>query len=577
MREVEKLEKWVRELEADLAPQHTGTPHHRPRSWSDSCAGRAPSRRWDSHGTRFQHTGRDGPYVPKGNGGSRSPGSPQTKDGPVERSRKSDSAFQQENIWAGTSPEPNDHFIDPVTNKRVPRPGQTMRKDEPIDKVADPVEPDPSTTAIHLGPGSAEVGKSERGEKLQHEPVDHQQSPEQPRSETQIGKGPASPSSTLKRDGNKNMKAVYPKPTPSATQEAGVDGVSKSGHPYRGAEELAATRVQKEKPKMTGNYVQDFPEDFSATWTGRFRPETSVDNKPSTERLEPALSRAGESSAVSTPKTEGTEPAVEPRTTHDELIEQIRGIYLDSNAAIEVMPPHSTSTASQSSSGKPESSKTEYHSEKAERYPDVYKILVYNSKTETVDSADATSVVPDDMAVLTPAEAVTKLSNPAKFLPHFGPLQSQGFEIVSGEDDVLVFRKTRDATEPGTVFLRGTRYASLPEPKATSPGVNPIDMMGSESVVPNTGNFASPTGYANYGELERGEKGVPKRKPPPPFRDASEVDYEEEAKGKRRPGVLWRASVGAVWVAGLAYGGSVVGDYFTTGGENGKGSRGRLN
>lgn len=583
MREMEKFEKWVRDLEAELTPQQTGKPHHRPQPWSEPCSAHAPSRRWGFLGARFQHTGRDGPHGPKGGSGSSSPGSHRSKDKPVERPRESDFAFQEEKVWTAASPESKDqdHYIDPVTNKRVPRPGQSVRKDVPGHKVADPVEPEPSTTAIHLGPGSIGAGTSEGSEKLQQEPVDREYPSEPPRSEAEIGKGQPSPSSTSTKDGSKTVKAIYPKSQSPVMQKADIDSASKGDPPSRGAEIPTKTRDQKEKLKMTGNYVKDFPEDFSETWTGRYHPETSVDKKPSTELLEPALSRTGEPSAVATPKTKEVEPAVERRTTHDELIEQIRDIYLDSSAAHEVIPPDSTPAPSQSPSGKPETSKEKRDDQsdkaKRERHPALYKILVYDPKTETVDAADATSVVPDDLGVLTPAEAVTKLSNPAKFLPHFAPLQARGYEIVSGEDDVLVFRKMRDATEPGTVFLRGTRHASLPQPKAASPAVNPIDMMGSESVVPNIGNFASPTGYANYGELEREEEGVPKRKPPPPFRDASEVDYEEKAKGRRRPGVLWRASVGAAWVVGLVWGGSVVGEYFVTGGENGKGSKGRLN
>lgn len=584
MRDMEKLENFLRELETELATRQTGKPHHKPQSWSDSCARHVPPRRCGSYGTRFQHTGHGEPDGPEGDRGSSSPVPQGNNDGPVVHPKESYSALGEENIWTARPPEPKDYFIDPVTNKKIPRPGQNVPKDEASYESAGTVEPSSSTTAIHLGPGSAEIGKHEEDVRsIEEQPVDLHCHSEQSYRETSTEKSETSTSLAAGKDEDKNVKPVDAKPQSPAVQETDTDCGTKGGPPSKGEKASSGTQLQKEKPRMTGNYVKDFPEEFAGAWRGCYRPETAVDGKPSTGRLEPALSRTREPPAVSTPKTEKTEPAVERRTTHDELVEQIRDIYLDSNAAHEVGPPHSPSSLSEAPSDKTGTSK-ETTADKPDdspgevnQQPTLYKILVYDAKTETVNAADATSVVPDDMKAVTPAEAVTRLSNPAKFLPHFGPLQAQGYEVVSGEDDVLVFRKTREATEPGTAFLRGTRYASLPEPKPASPAVNPIDMMGSESVIPNTGNFASPTGYANYGEGEREDEGVSKRKPPPPFRDASEIDYKEESTGKRRPGILWRASVGAVWVAGLMYGGSVVSEYFTTGGENGKGSRGRLN
>jgi hypothetical protein len=198
--------------------------------------------------------------------------------------------------------------------------------------------------------------------------------------------------------------------------------------------------------------------------------------------------------------------------------------------------------------------------------PTLYKILAYDPTMQMVNIAETTSIVPDNATALPPAEVLLRLSNPTKFFPHFGPLQAQGYEIVSGSGDVLVFRKVRDAVPEPVVMA------------AAPPRVNPIDMMGSRPILPNTGNFASPTGFVNYDSLAIDGA---ENKPPPPFRSMIDVRREEpvfsgpkkeQKKPKQR--LLRRMVVGGVWVAGIAYAIGVVGEYFSTGGFDGLGPKG---
>lgn len=687
MREMERFERWARDLEAELASGQRAGGKVRM-SWSDSCKGFAPSKRWGFHSARFQHTGRDG-----GREDDSSAPEPR-RDNTVNPRDRDSSALQQEKVWSPSPPEPGDYYIDPVTNKKVAKSGKAKsdvvhKTDEPIElgppvtnqkvatsgagaeakdgvinKTDEPIELGPPAThevsesgtdsqtrddvvhktsdPIELGPPAADSKGAVKPEAEKHagaaKPVNHQPpgrrypcAPDQYERETSVQQNQGAPPVGPTKKKKKGMKSIESsKPQARTSQSNGVAQNQGGPHPNgtrnwtgRGimpphiyhvsnfcenispawaglhrsgavgedgssagsiAEKrggLYPTGTQSERPRMTGNYVQDFPEDFAETWAGRYRSEECIDKEESPERLEPALNRttAQASGDRPTPQTE----LDEPRTSHDELVEELRDIYEQSYGTIDEQPVLSSSLATQS----PGKATPIKEIERAPRDPDpepepqqtFYKVLVYDPQEQKISTADATSTAPDDIDVLTPAEAVTQLSNPAKFLPHFGPLQARGYEIVSSENNVLVFRKTREATEPGTVFLRGAAYPSPPGPRrATSaPAVNPIDMMGSEPVVPNIGNFASPTGYANYGELE--EPSVPKRKPPPPFRAASEVDYEDGAessrgKGREGPGVLWRTTVGAVWMAGLVYGGSVINEYFRTGGEGGEGPRG---
>jgi len=191
----------------------------------------------------------------------------------------------------------------------------------------------------------------------------------------------------------------------------------------------------------------------------------------------------------------------------------------------------------------------------------MYKILAYDPTMQSISTADTTSIVNDASSPLTPAEVLLRLSNPAKFFPHFGPLQSQGYEIVSGSGDVLVFRKVRS----GPPLSQGTSA------EVQSKGVNPID--GMRSPVAATGNFASPTGFVNHDNPFASD---------PPFKSNIDVRREEpvfsgkknwtdDSTGKPKKGRAKKVMIGAAWLAACSYAVGVVAEFFKTGGVDGKG------
>ncbi|KAI2607481.1 uncharacterized protein GGS25DRAFT_496040 [Hypoxylon fragiforme] len=203
---------------------------------------------------------------------------------------------------------------------------------------------------------------------------------------------------------------------------------------------------------------------------------------------------------------------------------------------------------------------------KAEQSQTLYKILAYNRTLEKVDTVETTSVVPDHASPLTPAEVLLRLSNPTKFFPYFASLQAEGFEIVSGGGDVLVFRQIRTGKA-------GNQESARP--------INPIDMMGKPTALPNAAAFVSPTGFVNY-DMPRVEEEVQA----PPFRSNIDVRREEPVfsgpkstsregkKGGKEKSVGKRVLVGGVWVAGISYALGVVSEYFITGGADGQGPKG---
>lgn len=212
--------------------------------------------------------------------------------------------------------------------------------------------------------------------------------------------------------------------------------------------------------------------------------------------------------------------------------------------------------------------------------PVSYKILAYDPTTQRVTVARNTFVTsPASDRRLTVAEALSGLTNPAKFLPHLASLQDAGYEIVSGSSNLLIFQKTGskkplDASEDEHVPEFQGRY-SMP--------TNPID-----GTTPQTGNFASPTGFVNYDSIlstPDSEEGTTWQdypsapKPSDKVRRQEEVfsggwrDSHDEKVGKRvkfrghqRRRRRWRRTKRMLWVgscvAGCCYVAAVASEVF---------------
>ncbi|KAF6812016.1 conserved serine-threonine rich protein, partial [Colletotrichum plurivorum] len=178
---------------------------------------------------------------------------------------------------------------------------------------------------------------------------------------------------------------------------------------------------------------------------------------------------------------------------------------------------------------------------------------------------------------LTPAEVLLRLSNPTKFFPYFSPLQREGYEIVSGSGDVLVFRKVREAGVATTEQTTASFAPAIEKPTIyKAPKVNPIDMMGRDPVVPSAYS-SSPTGYLNY-DYPGAEA---EDKPPPPVsplrrRNTVACDSQDfEPPKPRKKSRAKRILLGAVWVGGISYAIGVAGEFLKSGGGEGRGPKGQ--
>lgn len=84
-----------------------------------------------------------------------------------------------------------------------------------------------------------------------------------------------------------------------------------------------------------------------------------------------------------------------------------------------------------------------------------YVVLAFDPESQTVNVAETSSLAQgglDPSSQQTPAEVIMRLSNPARFFPHFKPLQANGYAIVSGRGDVLIFRKVGQAVDGALAY-----------------------------------------------------------------------------------------------------------------------------
>lgn len=266
------------------------------------------------------------------------------------------------------------------------------------------------------------------------------------------------------------------------------------------------------------------------------------------------------------------------------LVREVQSKYEDRYDAIDIAPCQAPV-----SQPKRWSEITASSTEKLEETPEptLYKILAYDPTMQSVSTASTTSMVSDTTDPLSPADALLRLSNPSKFFPHFAGLQAQGYEIVAGSGDVLVFRKVRAGSaipslEEKTLSESMTAAEAAAEERKRL--TNPIDGTQASPVAATTGDFASPTGFVNH-DLPRGsetpfESGINVRREEPVFsgrrnwEDSDAAGRRGKKKGRKGTGRGRKVLVGAVGVAGVSYAVGVISEFFRMGGMDGKGPQG---
>lgn len=201
----------------------------------------------------------------------------------------------------------------------------------------------------------------------------------------------------------------------------------------------------------------------------------------------------------------------------------------------------------------------------------LYKIVANDLRTNEVVTGSATSSIKwADEAPISLPEAISRLTNPAQFLPHFPNLQNDGYELLCGGKEFLVFKKVLSPVSPVTEPTFSDRRRPM----------NPID-----GTTTQTGNFASPTGFVNYDVVLPSSfseqpspfpdpvirrTGPKVRREEDVFSGSSRRWQDDNARPEKPRGRVRKAAkrvllVGA-WTAGCCYVVGVVAEFFRTGG-----------
>ncbi|KAE8352441.1 hypothetical protein BDV28DRAFT_125884 [Aspergillus coremiiformis] len=178
------------------------------------------------------------------------------------------------------------------------------------------------------------------------------------------------------------------------------------------------------------------------------------------------------------------------------------------------------------------------------RFSDIYRVLAYDPSTLQVTQAETISSFHTTHESLHPSDILPRLNNPAKFLPYFREMQADGYEIVSGGGDILVFRKisntgdhvTDCATDKAMSEL-GAHVRNEPLLSEEAPGV---------SLAQDPADPISGRGYSE---------------------DTNAPHNSKSKVGK----ILRRMLISGFATAATCYALGVVSEYFRTGGQDGRG------
>ena len=94
-----------------------------------------------------------------------------------------------------------------------------------------------------------------------------------------------------------------------------------------------------------------------------------------------------------------------------------------------------------------------------------YCILAFDSNNQQVRSSEGTTLAPLPISKeesLLPLDALNRLSNPGKFLPHVMSLGDKGYEPVAGTSNILVFKK--EVTPQELAEIEKTNVKTTPKP-----------------------------------------------------------------------------------------------------------------
>ncbi|RJE27373.1 conserved serine-threonine rich protein [Aspergillus sclerotialis] len=212
--------------------------------------------------------------------------------------------------------------------------------------------------------------------------------------------------------------------------------------------------------------------------------------------------------------------------------------------------------------------------------PAMYRILAHDSSTlkMAISETSSSQHAPDETLHLT--EVLSRLNNAAKFIPYFADMHKDGYEIVSGGGDILVFKKVREVGERSKGETVSASGSSSPDATPYEAGALPEDVTFERDAMEVIDNEQSQVEQPTQSQrkVQRQETvytgGPPNWSPyPPPTHDQSAAEADNPAPKKV---ATFRKALRRMFLTGGAtaatcYAIGVVSEYFRTGGQDGHG------
>ena len=216
--------------------------------------------------------------------------------------------------------------------------------------------------------------------------------------------------------------------------------------------------------------------------------------------------------------------------------------------------------------------------------PAMYRILAYDSSTLQMTTSETSSSQHTSNGTLPLTEVLSRLNNAAKFMPYFAKMHNDGYEIVSGGGDILVFKKVREVGERPKDETKSATARSpdaAPHEAGSLPEEVKFEQDATEQIIDN--KQSQPTQPTqSQRKVQRQETvyagGPPNWSPypPPPPPTTHDQPATEAATPPPKKESTFRKTLRRMFLAGGAtaatcYAIGVVTEYFRTGGQDGRG------
>ena len=296
----------------------------------------------------------------------------------------------------------------------------------------------------------------------------------------------------------------------------------------------------------------------------------------STDILPPGTMEKIAQAASAKEASKSPEAAAEPvllQAQHNQIDRLLMDIERANDAAAALMGEIKEGIQGQRTIEKRLETKAEPASKMDTTRPSYYKVLAYDVLNREIKGTSMASGSSVPFEPVHPADAISRLDYPAKFLPYISKMEAQGYELFSGGREVLVFKKMREASTaaPGSdqsqdiVHSPGTaaklEQEAIDEVESAKPGSKPPPLFAPTPDPHSSPNAASvsPTSPASESSSRSSAfEGVKSK--------------DKSSRPVRR--VVRRMVLGGIVTGGTLYAIGVVVEYFKTGGQDGLGPRG---